>query len=463
MLRALLAAAVYGGLGLPVPSACGDASHSSALPRYRLKVGQELSYSQKYEFHFKYGKDDAPGTHLDKTKWQIWVIRQNADTSWRIVLHSSRKSSAIYGKDEGKEGPPTVALAYCDVFPDGRFTPNSSLGYNLNPQTLFPRLPSDSQAAAKGWEAFHERDAVRSRFREVAQARSDSSWVFDEVRESPLDAIYLLSSRSRHHFDWKRGLVQRAENDYAQGYGFNGKGATITKLEGVKERDAAWLKKLAAETEVYFAAAETYRDLMDRAEKEIQNTGELLAKAEVTLKEVSGKLTLPLFRQQIDDQLKTHARRAKWIAEDAKGRAEVIGKPAAPWNTEDLDGNAHSLKDFRGKVIILDFWYRGCSWCIRAMPQVCQLAEDFKHEPVVVLGMNTDRELKNARFFVDKMKLTYRVLKAQGLPKKYGVQGFPTLIVVDQAGNVHEMHLGYSPTLREDVARTVKALLGKKQ
>ena len=78
---------------------------------------------------------------------------------------------------------------------------------------------------------------------------------------------------------------------------------------------------------------------------------------------------------------------------------------------------------------------------------------------MAVLGMNTDSEEKDAKFVVDEMKLNYPVLKAEGLPEKYHVRGFPTLIIVDQTGKVADVHVGYSPTLREEVAKVVNRLL----
>ena len=188
----------------------------------------------------------------------------------------------------------------------------------------------------------------------------------------------------------------------------------------------------------------------------------VLSRAEKTLKDAREQLTVPVLREQIDEQLKSHSRMAGYYAEEAKNRAAVLGHPAADWETKDLDGKAHSLKGYRGKVVILDFWYRGCGWCIRAMPQVKELAEEFKGEPVAVLGMNTDRDVKDAKFVVDEMSLNYPVLKAEGIPEKYKVRGFPTLIIVDQNGKVADIHVGYSPTLRADVAKSVRKLLTRK-
>jgi thiol-disulfide isomerase/thioredoxin len=91
-------------------------------------------------------------------------------------------------------------------------------------------------------------------------------------------------------------------------------------------------------------------------------------------------------------------------------------------------------------VVVLDFWYRGCGWCIKAMPQLNALAGQFEGRPVAVLGMNTDRDEADAKFVSDAMGLKYETLRALGIPEKYGVQGFPTLVVIDPERKVRDMH-----------------------
>src|SRR5204863_5713937 len=113
---------------------------------------------------------------------------------------------------------------------------------------------------------------------------------------------------------------------------------------------------------------------------------------------------------------------------------------------------------YRGKVVVLDFWYRGCGWCVRAMPQTKQIAAHFKDQPVAVFGMNTDRNEEDAKFVVEKMGLNYTNLKAEGLPEKYKVQGFPTLISIDQQGGVGDIHVGYSRPLREEASEAGEKL-----
>jgi DsbC/DsbD-like thiol-disulfide interchange protein len=78
-----------------------------------------------------------------------------------------------------------------------------------------------------------------------------------------------------------------------------------------------------------------------------------------------------------------------------------------------------------------------------------------------VLGMNVDDQPAVARFVAEKMGLNYPTLRvAEDFPDKYAVSGFPTLVIIDQRGNVHDRYVGATTTLRLDVAQAVREMLG---
>ncbi len=75
--------------------------------------------------------------------------------------------------------------------------------------------------------------------------------------------------------------------------------------------------------------------------------------------------------------------------------------------------------------------------------------------------MNTDEDQADARYVVEKLGITYPVLRstheiAGGYERSFG---FPTLVIVDREGRVRDVHIGYSDTLGEDVIKTVQRLL----
>lgn len=93
------------------------------------------------------------------------------------------------------------------------------------------------------------------------------------------------------------------------------------------------------------------------------------------------------------------------------------------------------------------------------MPELKRLAAAWEGAPVVVLGMNTDAVEEDARFVVQELEISYPTLKAEEIRSQYDISAFPALIIIDQRGVVRDMHVGWSPTLVEDVSGTVGALL----
>jgi peroxiredoxin len=439
---------------LPVVQGAGD-----ELPRYRLKVGQELTYHLSSTSEV--GSDDKAQSYGSDADWNVRVLRLNPDGSWRLLLH--RTQSSWSGQDKTVR-PGYASLGYCDLFPDGRnvvpalagIGPDN--GMDLDPASVFPRLPVDDAAAAKGWEGRHEPEETRTHYtREDKESRPGSTWVFTGVLETPFDKVYLRSSRTTYTYDLNRGLVAKGAGATFRGVA---KSTTLLELRGIKENSAAAMTQLDAETDRYFAAAKVYNDLTDRAEN-AADAKELCAKAEAAIRGVRDRLTLSLLQDRVDVTLKGHEFWAKYYAEAAANRSVMLGKPSPDWQTTDFDGKTRSLMDYRSKVVVLDFWYRGCGWCIRAMPQVARLAEDFKSEPVAVLGMNIDSREEDARFVIEKMGLRYPILRARGLHEKYHMNGYPTMIVLDGKGVIRNVHFGYQPTLHDEVSETIRKLLAE--
>lgn len=431
------------------------AADPPGVPRYKFTPGEEITY--KATSSFKYGEGAKAGEHGTRLDWTVWVVRANDDGSFRLVIRQEDVfSQTVGGKQLGQ--PPRTSLVYADVFPDGRVKPNDTIKYQGDPGSIFPRLPKDAAEAAGGWSWAKDDDKTTAR-----PVKGDGGFRFESATESPMNAIYLSSSKSVSTFDPARGLVTRRESTNTQGYGFKGQGTGVTELVGVKPMDSTVHKQLAAEEGRYFESVAAYSKALRAAgEAKPDDAAKVLAGAVEALKSANTAVAHPGLKADLEDRVKRHAQAAKYTVEDAARRAKVVGQPAAAFETTDIDGKKVSLADLKGKVVVLDFWYRGCGWCIKAMPQMNGLAADFAGQPVAIFGMNTDRDEADARFVIEKMGLKYPTLKATGLPEKFGVQGFPTLIVIDPAGNVHDMHVGYTATLREDVGRQIRGLLDKK-
>ncbi len=155
---------------------------------------------------------------------------------------------------------------------------------------------------------------------------------------------------------------------------------------------------------------------------------------------------------QFDSRLKRYEDFASDRIQHALGQAAILHRPAPDWDLPCVGGGTVALRSLRGHIVVLDFWYKDCPWCLRAMPQIKALAADNKLHDVVVLGMNPLDNDKNIRLVIDKMQLLYDTLKASPeLAKKYAVTAYPTLIIIDRQGVVRKIHEGAGPTLRQDV------------
>jgi thiol-disulfide isomerase/thioredoxin len=421
------------------------------LPRYRLSVGQQLDYETTSTYTYE------RGTMQSAADWRFSVVAANEDGSWRILVskatwHGSGKEAV--SKDTNKGRP---ALGYFDLYADGRVG-NSSLGFQIDVRDIFPRLPDGEQELAAGWGG---EGPLEEKHRYQSKSSEDGRIRIVDVTTSPMHDIYLLTAETAFDFDLRRGMVEGAQLTNSQGWGIKGEGTGELKLTRSETQSAESVSALADEMQAYFEAADHYTKLTDQAENDADQSAPLCAKAKERLQRAASRLTSPILKTQAESLLANHDATAKYALQAAERRAKVLGKEAADFETTDLDGHPFSLKNLEGKVAVLDFWYRGCGWCIRAMPQVNAVARSFQGRPVTVVGMNTDREIDDAKFVVEKMGLEYPNIKAEGLPEKFQVQGFPTLVVIDQKGVVRDFHVGYSPTLAAKLTETINALLAE--
>ena len=448
--------------------------HGEDLPRYKLKVGQELIYRsndppKEYDVA---GGEKTTVSVIDE--WTLYVVRENNDGSFRLMFRAQLdQTSSFMVKGERKERRRTTSAdGYFDLWPDGRMTENKTSRPGADPTVLFPKLPPDLSSMRESWEATVSVDDAHSSLRPAA---NDSpvegvAWHFVEDRALPFDAIYLMSRHHDYLFDCDLGLTQkvttvlktawppsREDKPEIQSFAF----------AATRQLDSTNLRALGEESDCYWAAMEDYGELVDRARKDVAHAAEWFDKGELRLKQLVDKFTLSSVRMMLDRKLKQHQWDRSYKLPQYQLAAAVINKPSPDWHTTDLAGTPRSLADYRGKVVVLDFWNRGCGWCIRAMPQIKKLADDFRDREVAILGVNNDKDERDARFVIDGMKLNYETLKElQGeepIFTKYRLVTWPSTIIIDPQGTVRQVYLGYSPTLRHDLGEIIRDLLTEKQ
>jgi thiol-disulfide isomerase/thioredoxin len=433
---------------LAVLSAVGHAT----APRYNLAVGSRLHYSSSSESKYAHG---ARG-QLRAT--EVWVVGQNPDQTWRLVLKRSSTSYRVDSAGKRTDGEPQVEWTRCDLAADGAAAGVGSTG-SLDPSTVFALLTAGGGAdTLREW--FDAKSGERTRYLTLGLAEPYGALMIRAEYQTPLDSVYLISSHAMFLFDAKRGLVIRKEAETEQRWGpFAGKTEAVTTLDSVTHLDTIQARRFESDLAVFLAADSMYGAMLDRASETPAHRQALLDSAKAVMDSGRARVSDSTVRVLFDDEVGSLEEVSLQNDRDAAWRDSLIGKPAPAWSFPGLDGRKHSLKEYRGKVAVLDFWYRGCPWCIRAMPQLNSLARDYADRPVAVIGMNIDRDTADARFVFDKLRLGYTNVLARGQDKKYRVQGFPTLYLIDRRGVIRDIHVGYSPDLGPKLRAAVKRLL----
>ena len=127
-----------------------------------------------------------------------------------------------------------------------------------------------------------------------------------------------------------------------------------------------------------------------------------------------------------------------------------------------LDGSVFRLADLRGKVVLIDFWATWCGPCIRAMPEIQKLHDQYREKGVVILGLSTEEKSfePKVRATVEKLKVTYAIACGGGdVSRAYGVRGIPNLLLIGPDGTVQARHVGFAPGLAAKVSRQIDSLL----
>jgi peroxiredoxin len=133
--------------------------------------------------------------------------------------------------------------------------------------------------------------------------------------------------------------------------------------------------------------------------------------------------------------------------------AVLQGRQAPPLSVVAWVNSApRTLKQLRGKVVLIDFWGMGCGPCVASLPEVQRTAEQFAKKGVVVIGLHdSSASAPQLQEFAKSHKLTYPLaIDTPDNPKgsarntfgEYGVHGIPSVAVIDRDGNV--VYLGYS-------------------
>ncbi len=130
-----------------------------------------------------------------------------------------------------------------------------------------------------------------------------------------------------------------------------------------------------------------------------------------------------------------HGNEVQQVANSAPATME----PAPDWSLKDLDGKMVKLADFKGKVVILNFWATWCPPCRAEIPDFVSLQKEYATKGLAIVGVSLDQNGPNVvKSFVKKFGINYPVVmgSAEAAAAYGGIEVVPTTFVIDRAGQV---------------------------
>jgi cytochrome c biogenesis protein CcmG, thiol:disulfide interchange protein DsbE len=124
-------------------------------------------------------------------------------------------------------------------------------------------------------------------------------------------------------------------------------------------------------------------------------------------------------------------------------RPTRIGTPAPDFVVRDSDRRV-ALHDYKGQIVVLNFWATWCAPCIQEMPSLIQMASKVKNKNITVIGVSIDVDEAAYKSFVQKYGVSFLTVrdpeqKSSGL---YGTTGWPETFIIDKQGVLRRKFVG---------------------
>ena len=125
----------------------------------------------------------------------------------------------------------------------------------------------------------------------------------------------------------------------------------------------------------------------------------------------------------------------------------AVGQPTPAFSLKDANGQTVRPADYKGKVVLLDFWATWCGPCKIEIPWFIEMERQYKDQGFAVLGVSMDEDGWTAiKPYVQKMQMNYRVLLGNDdISTAYGgLDSLPTTLLIDRQGKIASVHVGVS-------------------
>jgi peroxiredoxin len=149
------------------------------------------------------------------------------------------------------------------------------------------------------------------------------------------------------------------------------------------------------------------------------------------------------------------------FAASSLASSALEGRSAPDFVLKSSTGNNLRLSEYRGDVVMINFWATWCGPCRQEMPLLDDLYGRYQRVGFTLLGVNIDDDSRRAMKMIDELGVSFPVLfdESKDVSKLYAVEAMPVTVLVDREGTVRHVHHGYKPGYEEKYLTEIRALL----
>ena len=146
--------------------------------------------------------------------------------------------------------------------------------------------------------------------------------------------------------------------------------------------------------------------------------------------------------------------------DDNPGEGLEAGATAVDFRFQDAMGTTFSLSDFRGKLVMLNFWATWCGYCVEELPNIQQIYNNWSYDEVVLLTIDKGEELDIVTTFIQDEGYTFPIVmdEERKVSDQYGANAIPTTFFIDEEGIIQAKKVGYFHTT-EDIENVLNQIL----
>lgn len=135
--------------------------------------------------------------------------------------------------------------------------------------------------------------------------------------------------------------------------------------------------------------------------------------------------------------------------------------PAPAFSLPARGGGTISLSQYRGQVVMINFWASWCGPCRQEMPLLDDIYKHYSKLGFSLIGVNVEPDTKSAEAWLKQTPVSFPVLfdTQSTVSKLYGVPGMPTTVFIDRHGNVRLVHQSYRPGDENEYLNEIRALV----